>query len=83
MRASLMRANTRLHADQTRRHVRTTEEYAGVETAVLAGDPSKPGLYVVMAKWLAGNHSADRIPSARPLRHRAQRNMAGRQWHQV
>ena len=23
---------------------KTTEEYAGLETAVLAGDPSKPGL---------------------------------------
>ena len=29
---------------------------AGAEIAVLAGDPSKPGLYVVMVKWLAGNH---------------------------
>jgi hypothetical protein len=28
----------------------------GVRNAVLAGDPSKPGLYVVMTKWLAGNH---------------------------
>jgi hypothetical protein len=28
----------------------------GLETAVLAGDPSQPGLYVVMVKWLAGNH---------------------------
>jgi redox-sensitive bicupin YhaK (pirin superfamily) len=35
---------------------KTTSEFAGVETAVLAGDPSKPGLYVVMAKWFAGNH---------------------------
>jgi redox-sensitive bicupin YhaK (pirin superfamily) len=23
---------------------------------VLAGDPSKPGLYVVTVKWFAGNH---------------------------
>jgi hypothetical protein len=29
---------------------KTTEEYAGLETAMLAGIPSKPGLYVVMAK---------------------------------
>ena len=35
---------------------KTNSEFAGIETAVLAGDPSKPGLYVVMAKWLAGNH---------------------------
>jgi hypothetical protein len=31
-------------------------EYSGLETAVLAGDPSKSGLYVVMVKWLAGDH---------------------------
>jgi len=30
--------------------------YPGVQQAVLVGDPSKPGLYVVMTKWLAGNH---------------------------
>lgn len=35
---------------------KTSGEYAGLETAVLAGEPSKSGLYVVMAKWLAGNH---------------------------
>jgi quercetin dioxygenase-like cupin family protein len=28
----------------------------GIETSVLAGDPTQPGLYVVMVKWLAGNH---------------------------
>jgi quercetin dioxygenase-like cupin family protein len=28
----------------------------GVENAVLAGDPTQPGLYVVMVKWLAGRH---------------------------
>lgn len=28
----------------------------GVRQAVLAGDPDKPGLYVVLTKWLAGNH---------------------------
>ena len=28
----------------------------GVQQAVLYGDPDKPGLYVVMVKWLAGNH---------------------------
>jgi hypothetical protein len=35
---------------------KTASEYPGLQTAVLAGDPSKPGLYVVMTKWLAGNH---------------------------
>jgi hypothetical protein len=29
----------------------------GAEQAVLAGDPSKPGLYVVLTKWLPGNMS--------------------------
>jgi hypothetical protein len=29
---------------------------AGVMNAVLAGDPSKEGLYVQLVKWLAGNH---------------------------
>jgi hypothetical protein len=28
----------------------------GVQQAVLVGDPSKPGLYMVLTKWLAGNH---------------------------
>jgi len=28
----------------------------GVRNTVLVGDPSKPGLYIVMTKWLAGNH---------------------------
>jgi quercetin dioxygenase-like cupin family protein len=28
----------------------------GIETAVLAGDPTQTGLYVVMVRWLAGNH---------------------------
>jgi hypothetical protein len=29
----------------------------GAETAVLVGDPSKPGLYVVLQKWLPHNNS--------------------------
>jgi hypothetical protein len=29
----------------------------GSQQAILAGDPSKPGLYVVMNKWLPGNMS--------------------------
>lgn len=28
----------------------------GVQTAVVAGDPSKPGFYAVLTKWLKGNH---------------------------
>lgn len=31
-------------------------EKAGNAQAVIAGDPTKPGLYVVLTKWLAGNH---------------------------
>jgi quercetin dioxygenase-like cupin family protein len=30
---------------------------AGVQQAVMVGDPSKPGLYVVLTKWLPGNMS--------------------------
>jgi len=30
---------------------------AGVQQAVMAGDPAKPGLYVVLTKWLPGNMS--------------------------
>jgi hypothetical protein len=29
---------------------------AGNQQAILFGDPSKPGLYGVLNKWLAGNH---------------------------
>lgn len=29
---------------------------SGAQNAVLAGDPTKEGLYVVMTKWHAGNH---------------------------
>jgi len=30
---------------------------AGVRQAVVVGDPSKPGLYVQLTKWLPGNMS--------------------------
>jgi quercetin dioxygenase-like cupin family protein len=29
---------------------------AGVQNAVMVGDPGKEGLYLVLTKWLAGNH---------------------------
>ncbi len=29
---------------------------AGNEQAVIMGDPTKPGPYIVLVKWLAGNH---------------------------
>jgi hypothetical protein len=35
------------------------------QQAVLAGDPSKPGLYVVMVKWLPGGMSRPRISASR------------------
>jgi quercetin dioxygenase-like cupin family protein len=28
----------------------------GVQTAVMVGDPDKPGFYAVFVKWLKGNH---------------------------
>jgi hypothetical protein len=30
---------------------------AGAKTAILSGDPTKPGLYVMLIKWLPGNFS--------------------------
>ena len=30
--------------------------FQGAERAVMVGDPSKPGFYAVMIKWLPGNH---------------------------
>lgn len=30
--------------------------FAGAMKAVMVGDPSKPGFYAVMIKWLPGNH---------------------------
>ena len=30
---------------------------SGAKTAVLFGDPSKPGLYVMLIKWMPGNFS--------------------------
>lgn len=35
----------------------TVNKAAGSETAVLLGDPAKPGLYVVLQKWLPGHNS--------------------------
>jgi quercetin dioxygenase-like cupin family protein len=36
---------------------KTNPSNPGVRTAVVTGDPSKPGLYVVLTKWLPGNMS--------------------------
>jgi len=34
----------------------TIPGFPGAERAVMVGDPSKPGFYAVMIKWLPGNH---------------------------
>jgi hypothetical protein len=36
---------------------KTNPNNPGVRTAVMAGDPTKPGLYAVLTKWLPGNMS--------------------------
>jgi hypothetical protein len=36
---------------------KTNPTNPGVRTAVMAGDPTKPGLYAVLTKWLPGNMS--------------------------
>jgi hypothetical protein len=36
---------------------KTSANNPGARQAVLQGDPSKPGLYVVLTKWLPGNMS--------------------------
>ena len=36
--------------------IQWTENPGGAKQAVLAGDPTKPGLYIVINKWLAGNN---------------------------
>jgi quercetin dioxygenase-like cupin family protein len=37
--------------------IKWTDSGVGAKNAVLMGDPSKPGLYAVMVKWLPGNFS--------------------------
>jgi hypothetical protein len=37
-------------------NIKWNENPSGSANAVIAGDPSKPGLYVVLTKWHAGNH---------------------------
>jgi hypothetical protein len=36
---------------------KTNPNNPGVRNAVMAGDPTKPGLYAVLTKWLPGNMS--------------------------
>ncbi len=42
---------------QLPKDIKWTATGSGSENVVLAGDPSKPGLYVVLTKWKAGNMS--------------------------
>jgi hypothetical protein len=51
----------------------------GNRSAVLVGDPQKPGLYIVINKWLAGNNFSRPYfhPNQRPLHHCAQGHMVG------
>lgn len=37
--------------------IQWTDNGGGVSQSVLVGDPSKPGLYVILVKWHAGNMS--------------------------
>src|SRR5262249_22341955 len=46
----------------------------GNRNAVLVGDPEKPGLYIVINKWLAGSA----FSSQRPFHHSAQGHVVGR-----
>jgi hypothetical protein len=50
---------------------------SGAKTAVLFGDPSKPGLYVMLVKWLRAI-SAVPTTSQRPILHGGERNLVGR-----
>lgn len=38
-------------------NLKWTDSASGNQTAVLYGDPSKPGLYIVLTKWLPGRMS--------------------------
>src|ERR1700704_3679304 len=38
-------------------NIKWTTSASGNSTAILAGDPSKPGLYVVLTKWSPGHMS--------------------------
>jgi hypothetical protein len=53
---------------RTPAEIRWVRNPAGTnEQAILYGDPSKPGPYVVRLKWLAGQHEPASFPSERPL----------------
>src|ERR1700746_1375018 len=49
---------------------------AGNANAVLYGDPSKTGLYIVLAKWYP-RHEPTTFPSQRPVHHGHLGNLVG------
>ena len=56
---------------------------SGVNQAILHGDPTKPGLYVVLNRFKPGNFSRPAFPSQRPLHHRGEGNVVDRHRQQV
>ena len=57
-------------------------EAAGNETAVLYGDPDKPGFYVLMFKWLRP-YEPSSLASARSYDHGVQGHLVGRYRRQI
>ena len=53
------------------------------EQAVLFGDPTKPGPYVIRIRWLPGNMSRPHSHSTAGLLHCARRHLVPRHRHQV
>ena len=51
---------------------------AGAQSAVVVGDPTKPGFYMVYNKWTKGNHFSRRTSTQRPLHRRAAGHVVGR-----
>ena len=51
----------------------------GAQSAVVVGDPTKPGFYMVYNKWTKGNDFSRPIPPQRPVPHRcASGHLVGR-----
>ncbi len=53
------------------------------EQAILYGDPSKPGLYIVLTKWHRASHEPSALSSQRQVYHGAVRNLVGGNGDQV
>ncbi|WP_338828957.1 hypothetical protein [Bradyrhizobium sp. 27S5] len=50
----------------------------GAQNAVVVGDPSKPGFYMVYTKWTGQSFQPSAFPSQRSLHRRAQGHLVGR-----